>query len=163
MTVAAGISPREGVITSVAAPPAGARPNRSAYVSLPRKYRPLRKENASPSVNAPDRSRTARATSDPSRKRIFARRPPQKAGDSRKMRCAPMDPNITRASRSRKYAREIVGDGHVELIEPAAPRRLVGAPAHEHGRVPEPASLQMVVFHFADALEPHGLPRQILA
>src|SRR4249920_107531 len=63
----------------------GALPKASAYVSLPRKYRPLRKEKASPSVSVPARSRSASEIVASGHRRIFARRPAQYAGESRKI------------------------------------------------------------------------------
>src|SRR5438874_8800461 len=65
----------------------GGAANRSAYVSLPRKYRPLTNMNTSPIIS-PRRDRSSSATGHCAfgDMTIFARGPPQLAGDNKKMR-----------------------------------------------------------------------------
>src|SRR5258706_5559829 len=65
------------------------RANRRAYVSLPRKYRPLMKLNRSPSgAPSADRSLAASANEAFGDITCLARVPPQLAGDSRNTRFA---------------------------------------------------------------------------
>src|SRR5687768_3145371 len=66
--------------------PAGGAANVCAYASLPRKYSPLRKLNASPSGTAsPARSRSASGKVPRPPNSSSARRPPQLAGESMKI------------------------------------------------------------------------------
>ena len=58
---------------------------------------------------------------------------------------------------------ELVRRRDLELRVVAVDRALVGAPALENGGVTEAVALHVVVFHFADPLDPQRLPRQILA
>src|SRR5256885_11404822 len=58
---------------------------------------------------------------------------------------------------------ELVRGCDLELIVAAVLRLLVRAPAQEIGCVAEAVALHVVVLHFADALDPQRLPRQILA
>src|SRR5215217_6181010 len=57
---------------------------------------------------------------------------------------------------------ELVRLGDLELVVAALRGRFVGAPAQEHGGMPESIALQVVVFHLADAFDPERFPRQIL-
>src|SRR5712692_8143186 len=98
-------NPAFGVITCTPAPTMGlvgwgGCANRRAYVSLPRKYRPLMNVNRSPS-GAPFRDRSAAATGKvaPGESTCFARRPPQLAGESRKTRFIAF-PNADSAQRT---------------------------------------------------------------
>src|SRR5262245_1909572 len=83
-------------------PGSGGRANRRAYVSLPRKYRPLMKEKNSPS-DAPsgDRSAAASANDAFGESACFARRPLQLAGESRNMRWPP-GTEVTKGYRGHK-------------------------------------------------------------
>src|SRR5688500_5252017 len=63
----------------------------------------------------------------------------------------------------RKNLGQFVSRRDFELVVAALPRRLVRAPAHEHGGMPETIALHVVVLHFANALGPQRLPRQVLA
>src|SRR5437899_4198201 len=76
-------------------------------------------------------------------------------------------PTTTRRSASRaslpENLRELGGGRDLELVVAAVGRPLVGTPAHEGRRVTEAIALQVVVLHLAHALDPEGLPRQILA
>ena len=51
----------------------------------------------------------------------------------------------------------------LELIVATVVRWLVVAPAQERGGVAKPVALHVVVLHFADPLDAHRLPRQVLA
>src|SRR5688572_20288369 len=51
----------------------------------------------------------------------------------------------------------------LELVVAAIPRRLVVPPAQERRPVTKAIALHVVVLHFAHALDPQRLPRQILA
>src|SRR5688572_7406003 len=79
-------SPRSGVMTSTDGTFCGGCANARAYASLPRKYKPLRKLNASPTEMPPLRSATASGNAALSLKRICARRPKVLAGDNRNIR-----------------------------------------------------------------------------
>ena len=86
-------SPAFGVMTNTPAPETGDSGsggclNAVEYASLPRKYKPLRKLNTSPS-GAPCLVRSRAAKSNVARSDITmrARLPPQLAGDKRKMWC----------------------------------------------------------------------------
>src|SRR5215204_5189834 len=77
-------SPRSGVMTSTDGTSRGGCANAFAYVSLPRKYKPLRKLKTSPMEEPPARSSSASGNAAASRKRSCARRPDVLAGDSKK-------------------------------------------------------------------------------
>src|SRR6476660_9262679 len=53
--------------------------------------------------------------------------------------------------------------GDVELVVAAVGRLLVGAPAQKARRVTEAIALEVIVFHFADALDAQRFPGEILA
>src|SRR3954470_4803445 len=82
-TVSLGTSPRSVVMTRAPGTSAVARPKAFAYASFPRKYRPLRKLNTSPSGAPLVASRRASANSAFGLSRTFARRPSQRAGERR--------------------------------------------------------------------------------
>src|SRR5437879_2893046 len=58
---------------------------------------------------------------------------------------------------------ELVRRRDFELIVPAVARPLVRPPSDKYGRVAKAPSLEVVVLHFADPLDPQGFPRKILA
>ena len=64
-------------------------------------------------------------------------------------------------SRGEDFA-EFEGDGDFELVVGALVGRLVGAPALEAGDAAEALRLQLIELDLDDALDPHGLPRQVL-
>src|SRR3982751_5047005 len=83
---------------------------------------------------------------------------------NRSIRTKPPTTGRTSAASARaEHLLELVRGRDLELIVAAVPGRLVGAPAQETGRVAEAIALHVVVLHFADALDPERLPRQILA
>src|SRR5262245_3118545 len=77
--------PRSVVMTNTAGASSARRPNARAYASFPRKYNPLRKLNVSP-IGAPSSEWTSVARSKLASgfSSTFARRPSQRAGESRK-------------------------------------------------------------------------------
>src|SRR5207249_6675678 len=58
---------------------------------------------------------------------------------------------------------QLGGRGELELIVTAVGGALVRPPPHEDRRVAEAVPLQVVVLHLAYALDPQGLPREVLA
>src|SRR5690606_15429280 len=58
---------------------------------------------------------------------------------------------------------EFVGRRHFELIVTAVLRLLVRPPSQKESRMPEAIALHVVILHFAYALDPERLPRQVLA
>ena len=115
MIVSAGTSPRSVVMMYVETAPLGRLPNAVAYVSLPRKYRPLMKLNTSP-IGAPGpsgRRRTAISNVAFGLSSIFARRPSHRAGDRRNKRLSSWCSSLfTPKSRAVKgwYASDIIVD-----------------------------------------------------
>src|SRR5438270_351980 len=59
--------------------------------------------------------------------------------------------------------RELVQSRDLELRVVAVDRRLVHAPSDENRGMAKPRPLHVVVLHFADALDPERLPRQVFA
>ncbi len=68
-----------------------------------------------------------------------------------------------RTARRAEDLLELVRRSDLELIVAAVSRLSIGTPAQEDGGVSEPIALQVVVLDLADALDPHRLPRKILA
>ena len=97
--------PRSVVMTSISVP------NARAYASFPRKYRPLRKLNASPS-STPGGSRNAFASGNSAfgLRISFARSPSQRAGERRKTRAGMVSTSCktwARAARAQRLAIDV--------------------------------------------------------
>ena len=67
-----------------------------------------------------------------------------------------------RKSRRAKDLLELVRSGNLELVVAAIRWQLVRAPALKDRRMPKTIALQVIVFDFADPLDPQRLPRQNL-
>src|SRR5262245_31866258 len=119
-------------------PGSGGRANRRAYVSLPRKYRPLMKEKNSPS-DAPsgDRSAAASANDAFGESACFARRPLQLAGESRNTRDTSETPPQEHGAdgEARTHGRQ---EHQVPFLEPAAAHGVIQRKRNRGGRgIPE--------------------------
>src|SRR5258708_33959354 len=70
---------------------------------------------------------------------------------------------IGSAAGRREDRAELGRRSDLELVVAAIRGPPVGAPTQEGRRVAEAVALQVVVLDLADALDPQGLPRQVLA
>src|SRR5215472_6071736 len=111
----------------------GGTANRIAYVSLPRKYRPLMNAKTSPS-SAPFRDRSAHASSNCAfgERTCFARVPEQFAGDRRNTRGSSDSPAKEYAAdrEARAHRRE---QHQAALLQPARTHRVVERERNRRG------------------------------
>src|SRR3954467_5594301 len=70
---------------------------------------------------------------------------------------------LPRRMSRRENLLELVSSRDLELIVAAIARWLVRAPAQKDSGMTEAIALQVIVLYFADALDAHRLPRQVLA